>query len=205
MYTHTDTHTHTIMALNVSTSSCLTNLFGPIIRPVVWLRFLTGVKEQRLPSLPIHHPSFSHHRCWLPVSPFVPLSPPFTARPISGRIKQTYLRNPGLQGPAFDLSFLTDGPFSFWAPCWGPPPEKYITRPQGEYTGPCTKMQVWTWQIVLPSVGNSQLLLRQRHGEARSRVFREQTEGSLCVDTLMFFSNKMETGKRSLTCYLLHR
>lgn len=39
----------------------VTNLLGLIIRTVVWLRLLTGVKEQRLPSLPHHHPSLSLH------------------------------------------------------------------------------------------------------------------------------------------------
>lgn len=38
---------------------------------------------------------------------------------------------PGYRAHSLWSPFLTDGPFCFWALCWGPPPEKYIGRAFG--------------------------------------------------------------------------
>lgn len=78
-------------------------------------------KSRFSPPSPIIQTPLSLLHCWLPVCPFVLLFPPFTAGPISGRMKQTDLRNPGLRCSCFDVS-LTDGTFCFWAPCWALPP-----------------------------------------------------------------------------------
>lgn len=80
-------------------------------------------KSRFSPPSPITPTPLSLLHCWLPVCPFVLLFPPFTAGPISGRMKQTGLRNPGLRCSCFDVS-LTDGTFCFWALCWALPPWK---------------------------------------------------------------------------------
>lgn len=178
---------------NASVSSCLTNLFGPIIRPVVWLRFLTGVKER----CPRHPPS----------SPLVPPSTTADSQQVLlfsshhhllrdeslAELNRHTCVTPGDRALSLWSLLLTDGPFFLFlvsvlrSTSW----KVHHRAFGGKVYGACTETQVWTWQIVLPSAGSSQLLLWKETRWGRSGVFREQTERSL-RHTLMFLSNKVE-------------